>query len=214
MTKARGLQGCGPRRRSGSHFTCSWEWKECEGMNPHTPKGTPMLGVGISKGLLIFRAQFQGSKPIALKISLYHWKDIETYMFEMGSQHSFGHLKHKLWPKESLGVKLAVWLPTTKSRESTRFPCVKATCDISLKKSLNKGYNFASDLNAIGGLHKKLCALKAAKVPTLGISGLPLGSPKTKSHLDVGPMERRMHKTNTKWLVHNWNTFGARMSHG
>jgi hypothetical protein len=25
-------------------------------------------------------------------------------------------------------------------------------------------------------------------VPTLGISGLPLGSPKTKCHLDVGPM--------------------------
>jgi hypothetical protein len=27
-------------------------------------------------------------------------------------------------------------------------------------------------------------------VPTLAISGLPLGSPETKSHLDVGPMER------------------------
>jgi len=27
----------------------------------------------------------------------------------------FRHLKHKLWPKEGLGVKLAVCLPTTKS---------------------------------------------------------------------------------------------------
>jgi hypothetical protein len=34
------------------HSTCSWECKECEGMNPHTPKWTPMLGVGVPKGLL------------------------------------------------------------------------------------------------------------------------------------------------------------------
>jgi hypothetical protein len=51
-TKARGLQGYGPRGRPGSHFTCSRECKECESMNPHTPKGTPMLGVGVPKGLL------------------------------------------------------------------------------------------------------------------------------------------------------------------
>jgi hypothetical protein len=37
-TKARGLRGCGPRSRSGSHITCSRECKECEGVNPHTPK--------------------------------------------------------------------------------------------------------------------------------------------------------------------------------
>jgi hypothetical protein len=56
-------------------------------------------------------------------------------------------------------------------------------------KILNEGYNFALDLIAIGGLHKKLCALKVARVPVVGISRLPLGSPRTKSHLDVAPME-------------------------
>jgi hypothetical protein len=35
----------------------------------------------------------------------------------------------------------------------------------------------------------KLCAFKVAGVPTFGISGLPLGSPETKSHLDVAPVE-------------------------
>ncbi len=29
-------------------------------------------------------------------------------MSEMGSHDPFGHLKHKLWPKERSGVKLAV----------------------------------------------------------------------------------------------------------
>ncbi len=33
-----GLQGCGPISRPGSHITCSRECKECEGVNPHTPK--------------------------------------------------------------------------------------------------------------------------------------------------------------------------------
>jgi hypothetical protein len=35
-------------------------------------------------------------------------------------------------------------------------------------------------------MHTKLWALKVAGVPTLGISGLPLGSLGTKNHLDVG----------------------------
>jgi hypothetical protein len=36
----------------------------------------------------------------------------------------------------------------------------------------------------------KLCVLKVAGIPVVRISGLPLGSPGTKSHLDVTPMER------------------------
>ncbi len=56
-------------------------------------------------------------------------------------------------------------------------------------KALNKGYNFALDFIAIGGLHKQLCALKAAGVPIVGISRLTLGSPGTKSHFGCGPRE-------------------------
>jgi hypothetical protein len=57
-------------------------------------------------------------------------------------------------------------------------------------KAFDKGYNFASDLISIKGLHTKLWPLKGARVPTLGISGLPLGSPRTKWHLSVGPVAR------------------------
>jgi len=51
----------------------------------------------------------------------------------MASHEPFGYLQHKLWSKEGPGVKLAIWLPTTKSRESTRFPCVQVKCDILLE---------------------------------------------------------------------------------
>jgi hypothetical protein len=58
-------------------------------------------------------------------------------------------------------------------------------------KALEENYNFSLDLIAIGGLHRKLCALKVIGVPNVRISRLPFGSPGTKSHLDVAPAERR-----------------------
>jgi len=57
-------------------------------------------------------------------------------------------------------------------------------------KALDEGYNFFSNLISIQGLHAKLWAHKVARVPTLAISRLRLGSPRTKCHLDVGLMER------------------------
>ncbi len=54
-------------------------------------------------------------------------------------------------------------------------------------KALDEGYNFALDCIAIGGMHKKLCALKVAGVSVDGISGLALGSPGTKWPFGCGP---------------------------
>jgi hypothetical protein len=56
-------------------------------------------------------------------------------MSKMGLHDPFGHLKHKLWPKERAGVKVAVWLPTIKSQESTRFPCMQVACNTPLESS-------------------------------------------------------------------------------
>jgi hypothetical protein len=54
----------------------------------------------------------------------------------MASHWSFGHLQPKLWAKERPGVKLAIWLSTTKSRESTRSQLALGECDTALKSSL------------------------------------------------------------------------------
>jgi hypothetical protein len=48
-------------------------------------------------------------------------------MFKMGSHDPLGFLKHKLWPKEKLRIKL------TKSQESPWFPCVQVVCHIPLE---------------------------------------------------------------------------------
>ncbi len=52
-------------------------WK-CEGMNPHTPKGAPTLGVEVPMDSRTFRGPLQGPKIIELKISFYHWKALRT----------------------------------------------------------------------------------------------------------------------------------------
>jgi hypothetical protein len=53
---------------------------------------------------------------------------------KMASHEPFEHLQPKLWAKEGPGIKLAVWLPITKSRESTssRRPLIK--CDMALER--------------------------------------------------------------------------------
>jgi hypothetical protein len=59
-------------------------------------------------------------------------------------------------------------------------------------KALEEGHNFFLNVILIEGFHTKLWGPKVMGVPTLAISGLPLGSPRTKSHLDVGFVERHI----------------------
>jgi hypothetical protein len=110
-------------------------------------------------------------------------------MFEMGLHDPFRHLKHKLWSKEGLGVKLTTGLPTIKSQESTQFPCVKVTCHLPLKSSW-QGLQLCFRPHFNRRSIEKVMGPKVAGVPSLRISGLPLGSPMTKSHLNVAPVER------------------------
>jgi hypothetical protein len=56
-------------------------------------------------------------------------------MSKMGFHDPFAYSKHKLWPKENPTVKLPIWLPTIKSRESPWFVCVKVAWHILLKLS-------------------------------------------------------------------------------
>ncbi len=77
-TKAMACKGVGQKWSSGVTFHAPGSVRECERMNPHTPKWAPILGVVVSINSWIFKGKFQGSKPIILKNSLYHWKALET----------------------------------------------------------------------------------------------------------------------------------------
>jgi hypothetical protein len=59
-------------------------------------------------------------------------------------------------------------------------------------KALEEKYKFASDLIPIRGLSRELWAPKVTGVSTGIVSGLLLGSPGNKSHLDAGAAEQRI----------------------
>jgi hypothetical protein len=56
-------------------------------------------------------------------------------MSKMALHEPFGHLQPKLWAKEESGVKLAVWFPTTKSKESTWIRRLQEECNMKLESS-------------------------------------------------------------------------------
>jgi len=112
-------------------------------------------------------------------------------MSKMGLHDPFWHLKHKLWPNERPVVKLPIWPWPLKVGNLSNFLACRWRATYRWK-ALNKGYNFALDLISIKDFHTKLWAPKVVGVPTLEISGLPLGSPKTKWHLGAGPVARHI----------------------
>jgi hypothetical protein len=57
-------------------------------------------------------------------------------------------------------------------------------------KALDESYNFALNLVPFQGLRKELKFCKVTRLQTLAVSGLLLGNPGTKSHSDVGAMQR------------------------
>jgi len=77
VTKARACEGAGQIGSLGITFHAPRNERECEGMNPHTPKWAPTLGVRVPLDSWIFIEQLQGSKTIGLRSFLYHWKALE-----------------------------------------------------------------------------------------------------------------------------------------
>ncbi len=68
VTKTRACEGAGQVWSPGVTFHAFGNVGKCEGMNPHTPKWTPTLGIGVMLDSQLFKKQFQGSKPIGLKV--------------------------------------------------------------------------------------------------------------------------------------------------
>jgi hypothetical protein len=88
----------------------------------------------------------------------------------MPSHWQFGHLQPKLWAKERPGVKLAVWLSTTKSRESmpSRHPIW--VCDMVLERS-RRGLQLRFRPRCDSSLQSKVMAVQSSGSPVGTISG-------------------------------------------
>jgi hypothetical protein len=117
----------------------------------------------------------------------------------MGSHRPFRHLQHKLCAKEGLGVKLTIWLLTTKSRESTRPRCVQGECNTPLESyggEVQVCFRRRPDRRS----EQRVMTLWSPGSPNKDnfetISGLHLGSLGTKA---IWMWVRRSNAENTIW---------------
>jgi hypothetical protein len=85
----------------------------------------------------------------------------------MGSHDSFEYLKHKLWPKEGLGVKVQIWLMTTKSQEAPWNTCVKVACYVFLESSW-QGLQLCFRLHLIWTSSQEVMAFQNVKSHNFG----------------------------------------------
>jgi hypothetical protein len=99
-------------------------------------------------------------------------------MSKMASHEPFGHLQHKLWSKEGLGVKLAIWLPTTKSRESIWFECVQVKCDTPLETWQELHLWFRLRLDPSSG--RRVMSVQSLGIPNRDSFGTPLWESREK----------------------------------
>jgi hypothetical protein len=86
------------------------------------------------------------------------------------------------------GVKLAVWLPTTKSRESTSSWCPIRECDMALERS-RQGLQLWLRPRRDPIPQSGVIIVQSSGSPAGTISGLHFGSPNKMCHSGASPVE-------------------------
>jgi hypothetical protein len=122
-----------------------------EGEDSHSRNGS----LGVHWDSQTFKEWLQGSKHLALRSSLYHWKTIEVKMSKMGSHDPFGHLQHKLLQKER---RESNWQFDSRPQKVGIQPDPHL-CKWSAThhwKGFEEKHNIVSDLILIGGLSAEL----------------------------------------------------------
>ncbi len=132
-----------------------------------------------------FRVQLQGSKHL-------HWGVF--YIIEKLSKcrcRKWARMSHLDICSTSYGKKKGWQFDSRPLKVGNRpDPAVCRGSATHHWKALKESYKFNSDLIPIGGLSKKLWPRKILRVQTGIVSGLLFGSLGTKSHSDVGAVER------------------------
>jgi hypothetical protein len=135
-----------------------------------SPLTLPKMGLESPLGLPKTQSSIAGVKTPRLEVFFIPLERSWSVNVETALHEPFRHLQHKLCAKEGSRVKLAVWLPTTKSRISTRTGAWRQSATHRWK-GFKESYKFALDLIPIGGLSKELWAAKVSRVQTGTVSG-------------------------------------------
>jgi hypothetical protein len=95
----------------------------------------PKWGLGSPSGLSEIQNSIAGVKTPRLEVFFISLERYWSVDVENGLTWAIWTFITQVMAKERPGIKLAIWLLTIKSRESTQFPCIQATCNIPLESS-------------------------------------------------------------------------------
>jgi len=168
------LQGCGLRRKFGSHTTCFQECKEVWRNELSHSQGSLHFGSLSPGGLLNIQKMIaRGQNSMDWRVPYIIKKFMEfrclkwvrmTHLDIWNTSYGQKKGRESNWQFDSWSLKLKNRLDFLAFRWRATY----------CWKDLDEGYNFSLDLISIEGLHEKLWGPK--------IVGLPLGSLGTKCH--------------------------------
>jgi hypothetical protein len=174
-----------------SHFMFLGVWENVREWTPTLPNELLLWELESRSTSEFSKSNYKGQNPLDCRVFYIIKKSLGMYMSKMSSHDSFGYLKHKLWPKKGLGVKLSIWLSPTKSQESPQFLCVQVACHISLESSpWGLQLCFRHQLNQ--RFAHNVIGLQIHKSLNLRNLRLPLESSGTKWHLGASPMAKHI----------------------
>jgi hypothetical protein len=132
-TKTRACKGVSQvwRPRVTSHALKSVG--ECEGMNPHTPKWAPTLGVRVPTDSQILESNCKGQKLLDWSITYIMRKLLERRCLKWACMTHLDISNTSYAQKKGRESNCQIWLSTTKSWELPQFLYVQVTCNITLE---------------------------------------------------------------------------------
>jgi hypothetical protein len=148
-TKARACEGAGQVGRPGVTFHALENVGECEGMNLHTPKWAPTLGVGVRWTLKFSKSDCRGQNPLDWRVLYIIENLLERRCLKWAcmthldtSNTSYGQKKGRElnWQIDSQALKV-------KNRPDF---LASKWCATYHLKALDKGYNFGNFRTPLG----------------------------------------------------------------
>jgi hypothetical protein len=95
----------------------------------------PKWGLGSPSGLPKLQSSIVGVKTLRLEVFFISLESCRSVDVENGLAWTIWTSIAQVMAKRRAKIKLAIWLPTTKSQESTRPRCVQVECNTPLESS-------------------------------------------------------------------------------
>jgi hypothetical protein len=165
----------------GGHLICrNPTLAKCGDEAQHLEK----LGIWSPLGLSNVQSSTARGKTTRIEVFLMSLERSWNVDIENGLALAIWNLQPKLWAKEGPGVKLTIWLPITKIRESTSSRHPIWVCNMALKRS-QQGLQLWFRPRCDQTLQLGVMAVQRSRSPVGTISRLHFESPKNLCHLDV-----------------------------